>query len=221
MGKRFGIQPANDESLALAAAVVREGGLVVIPTDTVYGVACDPANPDALARLFAAKRRPAEKSVQVLLSRLDELAAFGLALPAPLDVLAQRFCPGGFSPICVASAECPFATVRKPAGAGARTQGFRTQGIRIPDSPVALAVLQACGPLACSSANLSGRTAPQTAREAFDQLEENVALYLDGGPTPGATASTVVETDAAAPGGFRVIREGVVPRQALLAALQL
>ena len=145
----YGIRKIDEESIALAATLIRRGELVVIPTDTVYGVAADPTNPDAVARIFAAKRRPAQKAVQVLLPSLDDLPRFGLSLPAPLDRLARALCPGGFSPICIAELGCPFATVRVAEG-----ERFpRTQGVRIPDSAAARAILEATGPLATSSAN--------------------------------------------------------------------
>ena len=213
----YGVRPIDKESIALAAALIRRGELVVIPTDTVYGVAADPTNPDAVARIFAAKHRPAQKAVQVLLPSLDDLPRYGLALPAPLDALARAFCPGGFSPICIAEPGCPFATVRVAEG-----ERFpRTQGVRIPDSAAALAVLEATGPLATSSANRSGDASAQTVEEAARELGDAVALYLDGGPTPGPVSSTVVAADPDARGGIAILREGVISRKKIEEALRL
>lgn len=214
-GAPYGIRPIDDESIALAAMLVREGELVVIPTDTVYGVAADPTNPQAIAKIFSAKHRSAEKSVQVLLPSLDELERFGLSIPAPLDTLARAFCPGGFSPICEADASCPFATVRIDDGAAFA----RTQGVRVPDSTAAQRILAACGPLATSSANLSGEPSACTAQDAARSLGDAVALYLDGGPTPGACASTVAAADPTAEDGVRILREGTVPAEAVFALL--
>lgn len=211
MDEMYGVRPIDEESIALAAALIRRGELVVIPTDTVYGVAADPANPDAVARIFAAKRRPAQKAVQVLLPSLDNLPRFGLSLPAPLDELARALCPGGFSPICIARPDCPFATVRI-----AEDERFpRTQGVRIPDSAAALAILEATGPLATSSANRSGDASAQTVEEAAEELGDAVALYLDGGPTPGPVSSTVAAADPDAEDGIAILREGVVSREKL------
>lgn len=212
----YGIRPVDEESIALAAALLRAGELVVVPTDTVYGVAADPANPAAVAKIFQAKRRPAEKSVQVLLPSLDALEGYGLSLPAPLGALARALCPGGFSPICTAGRECPFATVRIDEGARLP----RTQGVRVPDSETAQRILAACGPLATSSANLSGEASPCTAQQAAASLGDAVALYLDGGPTPGPTASTVAAADPSAEGGVRIIREGTVPAATVFALLR-
>lgn len=210
------VMPIDEESIALAAALIRQGELVVIPTDTVYGVAADPAKRDAVARIFAAKRRPAEKSVQVLLPSLGDLGNWGLALPAPLDRLAARFCPGGFSPICVAEQDCPFATVRIASGG----RFPRTQGVRIPDSVIAQSILAKTGPLATSSANRSGNASAQTVEQAVGELSNAVALYLDGGPTPGPVSSTVVAADPDAPDGIAILREGLIPAADIRSALQ-
>lgn len=212
----YGIRKIDEESIALAATLIRRGELVVIPTDTVYGVAADPTNPDAVARIFAAKRRPTQKAVQVLLPSLDDLPRFGLSLPAPLDKLARALCPGGFSPICIAESGCPFATVRVVEG-----ERFpRTQGVRIPDSAAARAILEAAGPLATSSANRSGDASAQTVEEAYGELGGAVALYLDGGPTPGPISSTVAAADPDAEDGIAILREGVISREKLKGALR-
>ena len=92
----------TDESLAQAARVIRDGGLVVIPTDTVYGVACDPRNKAAIDRIYRLKRRPRYKALQVLLASTDQLDELGLDLPSPLNRLSAAFLPGAFSPIAVA-----------------------------------------------------------------------------------------------------------------------
>lgn len=211
MDETYGVRPIDEESIALAAALIRRGELVVIPTDTVYGVAADPANPDAVARIFAAKRRPAQKAVQVLLPSLDDLPRFGLSLPAPLDELARALCPGGFSPICIAEPGCPFATVRI-----AEDERFpRTQGVRIPDSAASRAILEATGPLATSSANRSGDASAQTVEEAAEELGDAVALYLDGGPTPGPVSSTVASANPDSEDGIAILREGVISRDKL------
>ena len=96
----------TDESLAQAARVIRDGGLVVIPTDTVYGVACDPRNKAAIDRIYRLKRRPRYKALQVLLASTDQLDELGLDLPSPLNRLSAAFLPGAFSPIAVARPAC-------------------------------------------------------------------------------------------------------------------
>ena len=150
------IRKVDDDSLAEAAEIIRNGGLVVVPTDTVYGVACDPFNAKAIDRIYEIKGRPRFKALQVLLSSIEELDALGLDLPVPLNRLAAAFLPGAFSPIAVAREDCALGTVQQtPSGA-------RTQGIRIPNSALSLRVLKATGPLAASSANRSGGESAQT-----------------------------------------------------------
>lgn len=212
----YEICPVDASSIERAAQLIGDGKLVVIPTDTVYGIACDPANAEALAALFAAKRRPASKSVQVLLSSLSELADCGLSLPAPLDMLARHLCPGGFSPICVADKRCPFATVRL----GSTPESPRTQGIRIPASSAALSILAKTGPLATSSANVSGSAPAYRVEQAVAAFGNAVALYLDAGPTAGPVASTVVMADPEQDSGIRILREGTVPAHEIERLLQ-
>lgn len=207
------VRTVNDESCALAAQLVRQGKLVVIPTDTVYGVACDPRNAEAIARIYAAKRRPQFKALQVLVSSIDELDDLGLDLPAPLNRLAAAFLPGAFSPIATAREDCTLATVRSTPS------GERTQGIRIPNSALCLTILRATGPLAASSANRSGDESAQTVQEAVDALGDAVSLYLDGGSTRGHVSSTVVAADPHGRDGIAILREGVIGQRAIRQAL--
>lgn len=205
----------TDESLAEATTIIRNGGLVVIPTDTVYGVACDPRNEAAIARIYDVKRRPRFKALQVLLANIDQLDQLGLDLPAPLNRLAAQFMPGAFSPIVVAREDCDLKTI-KPT-----PQGARTQGVRIPNSAVALRILNAIGPLAASSANRSGEESAQTVEEARDALGDAVDLYLDGGPTPGHVSSTVVAANPLSRDGIDILREGTIPQTVIRRAIHL
>lgn len=204
------VLPVSDASLAQAARIIAAGGLVVIPTDTIYGIACDPTNGAAIDRLFAVKRRPRSKSLQVLLDSVDRLAPLDLTLPAPLDVLAARFLPGPFSLVCSAGKACPLATVRADD---------HTQAVRVPDSDVTRRIIAAVGPLAASSANISGGTSCSTAQQAQAQLGDSVDLYIDGGPTPGPVASSIVAADPHGADGIAIVREGVIGEAAIRAAL--
>jgi len=188
------IRTISDESLAQAVEIVRDGGLIVIPTDTVYGVACDPRNIEAIRKVFAAKQRPKYKSLQVLLPSIESMEKLHLDLPVPLNRLSAMFMPGAFSPIAVA--DCPLATVRPDPATGKVTQG-----VRIPNSAAALRVLRATGPLAATSANRSGDESAQTVDEAVQALGDAVDLYLDGGATPGHVAFPVVAGGAQRGGG--------------------
>ncbi|MCI1219292.1 MAG: threonylcarbamoyl-AMP synthase [Bifidobacterium sp.] len=221
------IRAITDESLALASDIVRGGGLVVIPTDTVYGVACDPFNAKAIERIYEAKRRPRYKALQIILSSIDELDGLGLYLPAPLNRLAATFLPGAFSPIAQAMEDN--AAVDLAADSAARSlgtlrtesNGKRTQAIRIPNSAVSLRILKAVGPVAASSANRSGGESPQSAQEAYEALGDDVELYLDGGATQGHVASTVVAADPLERDGIAIIREGMIPASVVRKALTI
>ena len=135
------IRKADEESFAQAKQILAHGGLVVMPTDTVYGIVCDPCNPEAIARIYKAKGRPQYKALQVIMASVDDLDALGLDLPSPLNRLAAQFLPGAFSPIAVARDSSPLTTVR------VAPNGARTQGIRVPNSVTALAMLRVTGPV--------------------------------------------------------------------------
>ena len=170
------IRTISDESLAQAVEIVRDGGLIVIPTDTVYGVACDPRNIEAIRKVFAAKQRPKYKSLQVLLPSIESMEKLHLTLPVPLNRLAAMFMPGAFSPIAEAEDDCSLATLRHDP-----TTGKATQGVRIPNSAVALRILRATGPLAATSANRSGEESAQTVQEAADALGSVFGRGSDSG----------------------------------------
>jgi tRNA threonylcarbamoyl adenosine modification protein (Sua5/YciO/YrdC/YwlC family) len=206
----------TDESLAEAARIIREGGLIVIPTDTVYGVACDPRNTGAIRRIYELKHRPRYKALQVLLASTDQLDELGLELPSPLNRLSAAFLPGAFSPIAVARPDCTLATLADTAEGRPGTQG-----IRIPNSMLTLDILKATGPLAASSANRSGEESAQDINEAVDAFGDAIDLYLDGGPTQGHISSTVVKADPYARDGIEILREGVIPQSAIRKALHI
>lgn len=203
------VRAIDERSLREARKVVEGGGLVVLPTDTVYGIACDPRNADAIARIYAAKRRPRTKALQVIMASVDDLGALGLTLPTPLNRLAAQLLPGAFSPIALADDDCALCTTSRDA------RGVRTQAIRVPNSHACLEVLRATGPLAASSANRSGDESAQSVDEAVHAFGDAVDLYLDGGPTIGHVASTVVAADPLALDGVEILREGVIPASAI------
>ena len=132
------VRTITDESLAQAVEIIRDGGLIVIPTDTVYGVACDPRNVEAIRKIYMVKQRPKYKPLQVLLASIDGLDALRLDLPVPLNRLAAMFMPGAFSPIAEARDNCSLATVRRDPATGKTTQG-----VRIPNSAATLRILRA------------------------------------------------------------------------------
>lgn len=179
--------------LARAADLLRGGELVAFPTDTVYGIGCRTADPAALDRLFAAKRRQPDKAIPWLVTSLDEVARLGFRADDRAARLADRFWPGAL-------------TLVLPAADGSATQAFR-----VPDHALVLALLAVAGPLAASSANRSGEPETLDADDvaiAFAGSDEPAAT-LDGGRVPGGVASSVV--DLSGPRA-RLIRDGALPR---------
>ncbi|WP_427897090.1 L-threonylcarbamoyladenylate synthase [Gardnerella piotii] len=212
----------NEESLQLAAQIINAGGVIVVPTDTVYGVACDPFNEAAVAKIYQLKRRPRTKALQILMSSVSDLEKLGLYLPSPLDVLAEKFLPGGYSPIARAkkdSVATRLATLCKAdeSSEQSKTQREATQGVRVPDCPDLMKILRVTGPLAASSANRSGNESADSVEEAFEAFGDEIPLYLNAGPTRSHVASTVVGADSADADGIVILREGVISEEQIRA----
>jgi L-threonylcarbamoyladenylate synthase len=184
------------DDVARAAGVLRAGGLVAFPTETVYGLGADASNAAALRRLYTVKRRPADHPVIVHVgtaAQLDDLAA---DVPAVARVLARACWPGPLTLV-----------VRRRPGAVAdeATGGRDTVGVRVPDHALARALLDAFGgPVAAPSANRFGKVSPTTARHVRDDLDGDVDLILDGGPCDVGVESTIVDVTGDAPVVLRV-----------------
>ncbi len=197
----FGVAgDAPDPALiAQAAQVLRGGGLVAFPTETVYGLGADAANPAAIERLNRVKGRPPDKPYSLHIHAPDQVRAFVASVPPLAATLMERFWPG------------PLTIVMPDA------QG-KTVGFRLPDHPIARAFLKACGvPVAAPSANRSGSPPPTDANEVLAALDGSVDCILDGGPTRLGRESTVVEVRD---GRAEIRREGAIPPEAILAAIR-
>ncbi|MGP7959943.1 L-threonylcarbamoyladenylate synthase [Sanguibacter sp. A247] len=197
------ILPATDPqtwgpSLDEAVAAVQRGAVVVLPTDTVYGVGADAFSPAAVAAVLAAKGRGRHMPPPVLVP--DARTLDGLATDVSDDVraLIAAFWPGGLTIICRA----------QPTLAWDLGETHGTVALRMPDHPAALALLRRTGPLAVSSANRTGCPAALDVAGAAQQLGDGVTVYLDGGPVPGGVASTIVDATGPEP---VVVREGAIP----------
>jgi L-threonylcarbamoyladenylate synthase len=188
---------ARVEGLAAAARTVRGGRLVVLPTDTVYGIGCDAFSADAVRALLAAKNRGPDMPVPVLVGSWSTIDGLVLGVPKQARDLIEAFWPGGLSIVL------PHA----PSLAWDLGSTRGTVMLRMPLHPVALELLRDVGPMAVSSANVSGQPPASTATEAQEQLGESVAIYLDGGTSGDPIASTVVDLTADTP---RILREGAV-----------
>jgi tRNA threonylcarbamoyl adenosine modification protein (Sua5/YciO/YrdC/YwlC family) len=190
--------------LGLAAAVgaIRSGDLVVLPTDTVYGIAADAFDPPAVSRLLVAKGRGREMPPPVLINAAPTLDALASGVPSWVRTLVGHYWPG---PLTVVVREQ--GSLQWDLG---NTRG--TVAVRMPHDPVALALLERTGPLAVSSANLSGRPAATNADQAEEMLGDWVEVILDGGPTTSDLASTILDCTGDRP---RVLRAGALAPEEL------
>ena len=194
-------------TLARALETLQRGDLVAFPTDTVYGVGALAFNGAAVGRIYAAKDRPVEKAIPVLIGAPADLARVSLDAPGTAVRLAARFWPGPLTLVVPKHPDLPETVSVTP-----------TAGVRVPDHTIAQALLLAAGPMAVTSANLSGRPSPSTAREVLTQLGGRIALIIDGGKTPGGVASTVVDCSGPEP---LILREGPISKEEIRAVLGL
>jgi len=165
-----------------ALEVLNKGGLVAFPTDTVYGVSALVFDGPAVEYIYLAKDRPIEKAIPVLIGDAEAMEKVGMNIPKIAYSLAARFWPG---PLTVVIPKKP--TLPESVSATA------TVGVRVPDHEVARTLLRTAGPLAVTSANISGQPSPSTAEEVFAQLGGRIDLIIDGGKTPGGIPSTVLD----------------------------
>jgi len=188
---------ARAEGLTAAARAVRGGRLVVLPTDTVYGLGCDAFSREGVRALLAAKNRGPDMPVPVLIGSWSTIDGLVMSVPSTARLLVEAFWPGGLSLVL------PHApSLGWDLGS---TKG--TVMLRMPLHPVAIELLRDVGPMAVSSANVSGSPPASVVGQAQAQLGESVAVYLDGGPSGEPVASTVVDLTGAEP---RLLREGAV-----------
>lgn len=188
--------------MRLARTAIGRGDLVVVPTDTVYGVAADAFNPAAVHKLIEAKGRTRQAPAPVLIPGIPTLDALAQAVPDEVRTLVARYWPGPLTIILPARQSLAWDL--------GETQG--TVALRMPANPIVLDLLSETGPLAVSSANLTGRPAATTAGEAEAMLGDSVAVYLDDGEG-GTVPSTIVDATALVrpDGKLRILREAAVP----------
>ncbi len=191
------LEVQRSRGIAKAADVVAEGDLVVLPTDTVYGIGCDAFDAEAVSALLAAKGRGRAMPPPVLVPHVRTLDGIAAGITPEIRALAEAFWPGALTIITRA-----MPTLRWDLG---ETNG--TVALRMPLHPVALELLERTGPMAVSSANLTGHPAAQTCQEAQDMLGDSVAVYLDGGPAALGVASTIIDCTRDRP---QVVRQGAI-----------
>lgn len=197
----------RESGLAAAVTAVRRGQLIVMPTDTVYGIGVDAFDADGVQRLLDAKGRGRDMPPPVLISSDTTLEALATELPGWASALVAKFWPG---PLTIVCRQQP--SLRWDLG---ETRG--TVAIRMPDDEAALELLGRTGPLAVSSANNTGSAAATTADEAEEMLGWAVEVVLDGGPSKGAVASTIIDCTGVQP---RILREGALSHHDLTTVLE-
>ncbi|WP_448627213.1 L-threonylcarbamoyladenylate synthase [Geodermatophilus sp. URMC 64] len=189
---------AREAGLQAAVTAISAGHLVLMPTDTVYGVAADAFSPTAVTGLLAAKNRGRAMPVPVLIGESSTMGGLVLRVPPMANQLADEFWPGGLT----------LVVEHAPSLAWDLGDAQGTVAIRLPDDDVARDLLRRTGPLAVSSANRSGRPAATTAEQAVKQLGIHAAVVLDGGPRANSEPSTIVDCTGPTP---RVLRVGAIP----------
>ena len=196
-------QHTFEKQIKLAVASLKKGGIVVFPTDTVYGLGADPFNEQAVRRIYDVKKRPYDQPLPLLFADKSDLSKVATSLPNIVWKLAERFWPGGLT----------LVLKKSPGVPGTVTGGGDTVAVRIPDHPAPIALIRGLGtPIIGTSANLSGKPSPVTAEEAHKQLGNEVDFIIDGGRCPGGTESTVLDVSGKI---STLVREGAIPREKL------
>lgn len=204
VSQRFSCEDRDDlaRGIEAAAAALRAGRLAVLPTDTVYGLAADAFDAGAVRRLLQAKGRGRDMPPPVLIAATRTLDALATNVPLYAREIVAELWPGPLTLVCR----------QQPSLTWDLGDNRATVAVRMPDSEAALRLVREIGPLAVSSANLSGKPAATVVEEAQEMLGESVAVYLDGGPSPEGVASTIL--DITGPTG-RVLRVGALPLERL------
>jgi L-threonylcarbamoyladenylate synthase len=196
----------SPKCIALAQKCLSKDGIIAFPTDTVYGLASNIHSIIGLRKIYEAKNRPEEKALPVLIGDFEQMEYLVSEVGEYVWKIARAFWPG---PLTI--------VLPKKAGLPEELTPYPTIGVRMPNMVFTLALLKQIGPLATTSANLSGGLNPTTAQDVLEQLGESVDLILDGGQTPGPQASTVV--DATTP-HLRILREGPISLSTLQTVLE-
>lgn len=197
----------KDEELKEASAVIRSGGLVAFPTETVYGLGGDATNPEASRKIYAAKGRPSDNPLIVHIADFSQLRNIVAEVPQEAEKLAEAFWPGPLTMILRKNDVIPYET----------TGGLDTVAIRMPSHPVARAFLQDSGcMIAAPSANTSGRPSPTTAQHVWGDLHGKIEILLDGGPVGIGIESTIVDLSEERP---MILRPGFITQEMLSAVL--
>jgi len=194
------INPENPEKekIKIAASILKRGGLVAFPTDTVYGLGADAENSRAVKKIFAVKRRPLSNPLPILIAKKSDLKKYTFVASTKIKKLIDKFWPGPLT----------LALQKKKIISNVVTAGKKTVGVRVPKNPVALALIRALGqPIATTSANIANKPSPITAQNVKKYLNNKIELILDGGKTKLGVESTVLDCTTSPP---TLLRTGVI-----------
>ncbi|MFQ5406910.1 MAG: L-threonylcarbamoyladenylate synthase [Anaerolineales bacterium] len=194
------------QTILHAADVLRHGGLVAFPTDTVYGLAASLQFPETIRKLYAVKGRPANKAIALLLASASDLNQVTAGISAAALLLAEAYWPGGLTLVA-----------RRHPTLPREATPDETVGVRVPDHPLALDLLRQTGPLAVTSANRSGEPNSLNAADVHETFGGRVAVIIDGGTVPGGIPSTVVDCTVEPP---MILRAGPITEEQIRAVLQ-
>ena len=184
-----------------AIDILKKGGIVAFPTDTVYGLGANAGDEEAVLRVYEAKGKPRHLPLPLLLGDVSQITAVARDVPELAWRLAQHFLPGGLT----------LVLYKSPSVSSMITGGGEMVAVRMPDHPVPIALIEGLGaPITGTSANLTGSPSPITAQEVHYQMGDRVDLIIDGGRCPGGIASTVLDLTGEAPS---ILREGVISRE--------
>ncbi len=196
----------SPDALPHALEVLKGGGVVAFPTDTVYGIGAMVFDAGAVARLYAAKGRPPEKAIPVLVGQIEDASKVAARVTPSAKKLAEAFWPGALTLVLPKLSTVPEIVSTYP-----------TIGVRLPNHAVARALLTLAGPLAVTSANLSGMNSHLHARAVLADLKGRIDLLIDGGPCPGGVPSTVLDCTVEPP---EILRAGPISIEAIVAVLE-
>lgn len=182
----------SSERIREAAEIIKKGGLVAFPTETVYGLGAAYNNPDAVKKIYDVKKRPKDKPLTIHISKMEDLEEFDLEIPYLAEVLIDRFWPGPLTMIL-------YTKDRK-----------KTIAFRMPKNEIARHFIDACGiALVAPSANKAGKKGPVNAEQVLEDLDGKIEAVIDGGPTEVGKESTIIDTTWFP---YRVVREGAIPK---------
>jgi L-threonylcarbamoyladenylate synthase len=197
------ISLTDDSAIKETLTIIRSGGVVALPTDTVYGIACSVESTTAIQSLYQIKIRESIKAIPVLIADIDQINLLAKDLNENTSKLAQSFWPGALTLIVPKNDSLPHTI-------------YPTVGVRMPDHDWLRAIMRGTGPLAATSANISGESSPTTSQQVLDQLDGRIELIIDGGECKGGISSTVIDCSGEE---VKIIRQGMITSEQIQSAL--